>query len=158
MTKLSVNLNKVALLRNTRTHGMPSVIHAAEQCIAAGAQGITVHPRPDRRHIRPLDVYELSNLLKRFPGIEFNIEGNPFPEFLEIVRAVRPTQCTLVPDDPSAFTSDHGWNLRADAERLGPLIQEMRMWGSRISLFMDADSDEWQVAKEIGAGPKLLAF
>jgi len=151
MTKLSVNLNKVALLRNTRTNGIPSVIHAAEQCIGAGSHGITVHPRPDRRHIRPSDVYELAELLTRFPGIEFNIEGNPYPEFLEIVRAIRPTQCTLVPDDPGAFTSDHGWNLLADGERLRPLIQEMRSWGSRISLFMDADSDQWQIAKAIGA-------
>jgi pyridoxine 5-phosphate synthase len=151
MTRLSVNLNKVALLRNTRANGIPNVIRAAEQCITAGAQGITVHPRPDRRHIRPSDVYELSDLLTKIPEIEFNIEGNPYPEFMEIVRTVRPTQCTLVPDDPNAFTSDHGWNLRADAERLRPIIQEMHSWGSRVSLFMDADSDQWQLAKEIGA-------
>jgi len=151
MTNLSVNLNKVALLRNTRTNGIPNVIRAAEQCITAGAQGITVHPRPDRRHIRPSDVYELSDLLTKIPEIEFNIEGNPYPEFMEIVRTARPTQCTLVPDDPSAFTSDHGWNLRADAERLRPIIHEMHSWGSRVSLFMDADSGQWQLAREIGA-------
>jgi len=151
MTNLSVNLNKVALLRNTRNNGIPSVLHAAEQCIASGAHGLTVHPRPDRRHIRPSDVYEIADMLKRFPAIEFNIEGNPYPEFLEIVRAVRPTQCTLVPDDPSAFTSDHGWNLHADANRLLPILQEIRALGSRISLFMDAESDQWQSAKSIGA-------
>jgi len=151
MTNLSVNLNKVALLRNTRNNGIPSVLHAAEQCIASGAHGLTVHPRPDRRHIRPSDVYEIADMLKRFPAIEFNIEGNPYPEFLEIVRAVRPTQCTLVPDDPSAFTSDHGWNLHADANRLLPILQEIRALGSRISLFMDAESDQWQLAKSIGA-------
>jgi pyridoxine 5-phosphate synthase len=151
MTNLSVNLNKVALLRNTRNNGIPNVIRAAEQCIAAGAQGITVHPRPDRRHVRPSDVYELSDLLKSFPGIELNIEGNPYPEFLEIIRAVRPTQCTLVPDDPSAFTSDHGWNLHADESRLRPILKEIRALGSRISLFMDADCDQWPLAKEIGS-------
>jgi len=151
MTNLSVNVNKVALLRNTRNNGIPSVLHAAEQCVAAGAHGITLHPRPDRRHIRPSDVYEIADMLKRFPAIEFNIEGNPYPEFLEIVRAVRPAQCTLVPDDPSAFTSDHGWNLHADENRLRPILQEIRALGSRISLFMDAESDEWQLAKSIGA-------
>ena len=95
MTRLSVNLNKVALLRNSRNIGIPSVIRAAEQSVMAGAQGITVHPRPDQRHIRTSDVYELSEHLKGIPNVEFNIEGNPFPEFLEIVRRVRPAQCTL---------------------------------------------------------------
>ena len=111
MTRLSVNLNKVALLRNSRNIGILSVIRAAEQSVMAGAQGITVHPRPDQRHIRTSDVYELSEHLKGIPNVEFNIEGNPFPEFLEIVRRVRPAQCTLVPDGPDAVTLDHGWNL-----------------------------------------------
>jgi pyridoxine 5-phosphate synthase len=151
MTRLSVNLNKVALLRNTRNIGIPSVIRAAEQCIAAGAHGITVHPRPDQRHIRPSDVVDLSKVLERHPNIEFNIEGNPFPDFLELVSKVRPTQCTLVPDSPDAATSDHGWNLQDDATRLRPIIAELKGLGTRVSLFMDADSNQWLMAREIGA-------
>ena len=125
MTRLSVNLNKVALLRNTRNIGIPSVLHAAELSIAAGAHGITVHPRPDQRHIRRSDVGLLANHLKNAPQVEFNIEGNPFPEFLELVREVRPVQCTLVPDSPDAVTSDHGWNLDEDGHRLRPIIAEL---------------------------------
>jgi pyridoxine 5-phosphate synthase len=151
LIRLSVNINKVALLRNTRNNGIPNVIRAAEQSIVAGAHGITVHPRPDQRHIRTSDVYELANFLKRFPNIEFNIEGNPYPDFMEIVRRVRPAQCTLVPDDPSAFTSDHGWNLRDDEKRLRPILTELRELGCRVSLFMDADRDQWALAKEVGA-------
>jgi pyridoxine 5-phosphate synthase len=151
MTRLSVNLNKVALLRNTRNIGIPSVIRAAEQCIAAGAHGITVHPRPDQRHIRPSDVFDLSRCLESHPQVEFNIEGNPFPDFLELVRKVRPAQCTLVPDSPEAATSDHGWNLRNDGSRLRPIIAELKTLGSRVSLFMEADSAQWTMAREIGA-------
>src|SRR5512145_375016 len=114
MTRLSVNLNKIALLRNSRNIGIPSVLRAAELSIGAGAHGITVHPRPDERHIRPSDVHELAAMLKRFPNVEFNIEGNPFADYMELVRAVKPTQCTLVPDSPEAFTSDHGWNVEAE--------------------------------------------
>ena len=151
MTRLSVNLNKVALLRNTRDIGIPSVVRAGELCIAAGAHGITVHPRPDQRHIRPSDVSDLADYLKNNPHVEFNIEGNPFPEFMAIVRKVRPTQCTLVPDSPEASTSDHGWNLLDERGRLTPIIAELRDLGTRISLFMDADSNEWTLAREIGA-------
>ena len=151
MTRLSVNLNKVALLRNTRNIGIPSVIRAAEQCIAAGAHGITVHPRPDQRHIRPSDVFDLSNLLKSHPHVEFNIEGNPFPDFLKLARKIHPAQCTLVPDSPEAATSDHGWNLQEDATRLRPIISELKELGTRVSLFMDADSIQWSLAREIGA-------
>ena len=147
MTNLSVNVNKVALLRNTRTIGIPSVIKAAQICIEAGAYGITVHPRPDQRYIRPSDVYELSEMLT----VEFNIEGNPYPEFMEIVRKVKPTQCTLVPDTPNAFTSDQGWNLTEHGERLKPIIQELKDLGSRVSLFMDADTTQIPLAKEVGA-------
>jgi len=147
MTNLSVNVNKVALLRNTRTIGIPSVIKAAQICIEAGAYGITVHPRPDQRHIRPSDVYELSEMLT----VEFNIEGNPYPEFMEIVRNVKPTQCTLVPDTPDVFTSDQGWNLTEHGERLKPIIQELKDLGSRVSLFMDADTTQIPLAKEVGA-------
>lgn len=151
MTRLSVNLNKVALLRNFRNIGIPSVTRAAEQSITAGAHGITVHPRPDQRHIRTSDVYELSKHLRNFPSVEFNIEGNPFPEFLEMVRRIKPAQCTLVPDGPDAVTSDHGWNLDEERQRLEPIIAEIHDIGVRVSLFMDVDSDQWRVAREIGA-------
>lgn len=136
-TKLSVNVNKVATLRNTRTLEIPSVVHAARLCLDAGAQGITVHPRPDQRHIRPHDVYEIAELLTQFPTREYNIEGNPFYEYLDYVRAARPTQCTLVPDAPDAFTSNHGWDLRQDAGRLKPVVEELHTHGCRVSLFMD---------------------
>jgi pyridoxine 5-phosphate synthase len=151
MTRLSVNVNKVALLRNTRTVGIPSVLRAAELCIAAGAHGITVHPRPDERHIRPGDVHELSAALRDSPNVEFNIEGNPFPEFMDLVLEVKPTQATLVPDDPSAATSDHGWDLKQDAMRLAPIIRKLNDAGIRVSLFMDVSSDQWQRARDIGA-------
>jgi pyridoxine 5-phosphate synthase len=151
MTRLSVNLNKVALLRNSRSLGIPSVLRSAELSLASGAHGITVHPRPDARHIRPADVYELAEYLGTMPGVELNVEGNPFPEFLELVRATKPDQCTLVPDGPDAITSDHGWNVEEHAARLGPAIAELRAWGVRVSLFMDADSNEWRLARELGA-------
>lgn len=148
MTNLSVNLNKVALLRNTRNLGIPSVIEAAKTCIKAGAKGITVHPRPDQRHIKRSDVYELAGMLT----VEFNIEGNPFaPEFMELVRAVKPTQCTLVPDAPDAFTSDHGWNLFEQSNSLLSIIPELKALGIRVSLFMDPDLTQMQLAKDIGA-------
>ena len=151
MTQLSVNLNKVALLRNARDIGIPSVIRAADLSVLAGAPGITVHPRPDQRHIRTSDVYELAEHLKDVPKVEFNIEGNPFPEFLEIVRRVKPAQCTLVPDGPDAVTSDHGWNLDEEGQRLEPIIAELRDLGARVSLFMDVDSTQWGLARDIGA-------
>src|SRR5438132_10346132 len=151
VTKLSVNLNKVALLRNARNIGIPSVTKAAQICISADAHGITVHPRPDERHARPADVYELAALLAATPNVELNVERNPFPKFMEIVREVRPTQCTLVPDNPEAFTSDHGWNLSEDGRRLKPIIEELKASGIRVSLFMDADGTQIQSAKEIGA-------
>lgn len=151
MTKLSVNLNKVALLRNSRNIGIPSVVGAARTCIEAGAHGLTLHPRPDERHARERDVYELAELLTETPDVELNIEGNPFPKFMEIVRGVKPTQCTLVPDSPEAFTSDHGWNLAEDRERLRPVIEELKDLGIRVSLFMDADSPDIELAKEVGA-------
>jgi len=122
MTNLSVNLNRVALLRNSRNIGIPSVIDAARKVIEAAAHGITVHPRPDQRHIKPTDVYELAGMLT----VEFNIEGNPFqPNFMDMVCEVKPTQCTLVPDTPDAFTSDHGWNLVDNSHRLISVIQRI---------------------------------
>jgi pyridoxine 5-phosphate synthase len=151
MTRLSVNLNKVALLRNSRTIGVPSVTHAARLALDAGAHGITVHPRPDGRHIRDRDVHELRDLVRLRPGIEYNIEGNPFHQVMELVRAVRPDQCTLVPDDPSALTSDHGWNLRRDAARLEPVVAELKQLGVRVSLFMDPDPEAIELAATTGA-------
>lgn len=151
-TALSVNLNKVALVRNTRHLGIPSVTRAATLCLQAGAHGITVHPRPDARHIRPDDVHDLHALLRRdWPQAEFNIEGNPFHNLMPFVRELRPHQCTFVPDSEGQFTSDHGWDLRADAERVRPLIAEAKALGVRVSLFMDADPAAMRLAKEVGA-------
>lgn len=152
MTKLSVNLNRVALLRNSRNIGIPSVTRAARIVLDAGAYGITVHPRPDERHIRPSDVDELAALIAQdYRQAEFNIEGNPFqPPFMDIVQRVKPTQCTLVPDSPEAFTSDHGWNLSADGDRLMPIIKQLKSNGIRVSLFMDADPTQMQHAKDVG--------
>ncbi len=151
LTRLSVNLNKIALLRNTRALGIPSVIRAATIALKAGANGITVHPRPDGRHVRADDVRELANLLREWPAVEYNIEGNPFHNLLEFVRDVRPHQCTLVPDESGQFTSDHGWNLPLDNERLKPVIDELKALGVRVSLFMDADVEGIRQAKNIGA-------
>lgn len=151
MTKLSVNVNKIALLRNSRTIGIPEVKRLAALALDAGAHGITVHPRPDARHIRREDVYELAKLVGSRAHVEFNIEGNPFHQVMELVRAVRPHQCTLVPDDPAAFTSDHGWNLHRDGERLRPLIVELHELGVRVSLFMDAVADTMELARDVGA-------
>jgi len=150
-TALSVNLNKVALVRNTRHLGIPSVVRAATLCLQAGAQGITVHPRPDARHIRPDDVRTLHQLIKSWPGIEFNIEGNPFHNLMGFVRELRPHQCTFVPDSEGQFTSDHGWNLAADGERVKPLIAEAKALGVRVSLFMDADPAAMPLARAVGA-------
>jgi pyridoxine 5-phosphate synthase len=150
-TKLSVNLNKVALLRNSRTIGIPNVAHAAELALTAGADGITVHPRPDGRHVRAEDVTELAALVRRWPAAEFNIEGNPFHGLMEFVRAVRPHQCTFVPDETGAFTSDHGWNLARDGERVRPFIDEARALGVRVSLFMDAEPEAMARARALGA-------
>jgi pyridoxine 5-phosphate synthase len=151
ITALSVNLNKVALLRNQRTIGIPSVTRAARIALEAGAQGITVHPRPDGRHVRADDVRELAALLAQWPQAEFNIEGNPFHQLMDYVRAVRPHQCTFVPDETEAFTSDHGWDLRRDGARVKPYIDEARALGVRVSLFMDPQPDQMQLAKDLGA-------
>jgi len=150
-TALSVNLNKVALVRNTRHLGIPSVTRAATLCLQAGARGITVHPRPDERHIRAQDVHDLADLLKAWPDREFNIEGNPFHNLMGFVRELRPQQVTFVPDSEGQFTSDHGWNFPADAERLRPLIAEAHALGVRVSLFMDAEPDQMAGAKAVGA-------
>jgi pyridoxine 5-phosphate synthase len=151
MTLLSANLNKVALLRNTRTIGIPSVVHAARIALGAGAHGMTVHPRPDGRHVRAQDVRELAAVLRDRPGAEFNIEGNPFHGLLEFVREVRPAQCTLVPDETGAFTSDHGWDLGRDGARLEPVVEELKSLGVRVSLFMDPVAEAMAAAAVLGA-------
>jgi pyridoxine 5-phosphate synthase len=155
-TSLSVNLNKVALVRNTRHLGIPSVTRAATLCLQAGARGITVHPRPDARHIRPDDVRDLGALLKSWPDREYNIEGNPFHNLMDCVRDLLDQglpvhQVTFVPDSEGQFTSDHGWNFPADANRLRPLIEHAKSWGVRVSLFMDAEPEAMLAAKEVGA-------
>ena len=161
MTKLSVNINKVATIRNTRALDIPSVTRLAKIALDAGAHGITIHPRPDKRHIRPDDVPQLATLLKQYPEAEFNIEGNPFFDYMPHIRATRPTQCTLVPDSTEAFTSDHGWSLSGpdgeeNCKKLQPLIAEIKSLGSRVSLFMDADANDGgggdiERAKDLGA-------
>ena len=157
-TALSVNLNKIALIRNSRPGNYPNVVTHGETCINAGADGLTVHPRPDQRHIRPRDVYELSELVNSFANIEFNIEGNPyadslddFPGFIKLVKEVRPHQCTLVPDSNDQLTSDHGFDLKIAGEKLRPLIRELQDLGVRVSLFMDPDIEQISLAKDIGA-------
>ena len=151
MTQLSVNLNKIALLRNSRELGIPSVTRAATIALDAGAHGITVHPRPDARHIRIEDVRELAALLKSRPAAEFNIEGNPFEGLVAIAREVTPQQCTLVPDEPGAVTSDHGWDINRDGARLRPLVAELKAAGIRVSLFMDPVPAAMAAVRDLGA-------
>lgn len=172
---LSINLNKIALIRNSRDTEYPSVVEHAQKCIAAGVDGITVHPRPDQRHIRADDCYALAPLL----SVEFNIEGNPFagamrserrgvcdyPGFMEIVQRVKPAQCTLVPDSDEQLTSDHGFDLKRSGDKLAPVIAQLKQWGVRVSLFMDPDPQQIELAKQIGAdrielytGPYAHAF
>jgi pyridoxine 5-phosphate synthase len=150
-TALSVNVNRVALLRNSRPLDIPNLLHIATLALQAGADGITVHPRPDQRHIRPADVHELHALLQRWPQAEFNIEGNPFHNLMPLVHEARPQQCTLVPDEAAQATSDHGWNLQADGARLRPVITELRSLGVRVSLFMDPLPEAMAAARELGA-------
>lgn len=150
-TALSVNVNKVALLRNTRALEVPSVVRMATIALDAGAAGITVHPRPDERHIRAHDVHGLAALLAERPGAEYNLEGNPFHNLMDFVRTVRPHQCTFVPDTVDQSTSDHGWDLDADGARLAPLIDEARGLGVRVSLFMDPSPDAMAAAAALGA-------
>jgi len=152
MTKLSVNLNAVAQLRNRRDVGWPSVTGIARIVLDAGADGITVHPRPDERHIRRTDVYELSTLLRSdYPDVEFNIEGYPTADFLELVAEVRPHQVTLVPDDPAQATSDHGWDIPENEKLLTKVIADLKGQGMRISLFVDEDPVMAGHAATVGA-------
>ncbi|EED34119.1 pyridoxal phosphate biosynthesis protein PdxJ [Luminiphilus syltensis NOR5-1B] len=161
MTILSINLNKIALIRNSRDTTIPDVLDHARQCIAAGAGGITVHPRPDQRHIRADDCREL----KAGIDVELNIEGNPFapprssdragvsdyPGFMALVEEVRPAQATLVPDGDAQLTSDHGFDLEVDGERLQPVIEQLKAWGCRVSLFMDPLPEAMAMARDAGA-------
>ncbi len=170
MTVLSVNVNKIAVLRNSRGGDEPSVLRAAEAAIAAGCGGITVHPRPDQRHVRPQDVLDLAAVVRG--RVEYNLEGNPFapargdyPGFIELVAQVRPQQATLVPDGDGQITSDHGFDLHRDADRLRPLIAQLKQLGTRVSLFLDAGAPDVERAAEIGAdrielytGPFAHAF
>ncbi len=151
ITSLSVNVNKVALLRNTRHLGIPSVVRAATLALEAGANGITVHPRPDERHIRGADVHELAALMKQWPEAEYNIEGNPFHNLMAFVREVRPHQATFVPDSEGQFTSDHGWDIARDGDRLRAVIAEAHSFGVRVSLFMDAEPEAMAAARAVGA-------
>jgi pyridoxine 5-phosphate synthase len=149
--KLSINVNKYALLRNSRDHDAPNLLWAADLCIAAGAHGITVHPRADQRHIRFADVPELARHLRaRHPGIEYNIECEDAPHILEMVLAVRPEQCTLVPVTPGEVTSDHGYR-KADVPRLRPTVRRLKEAGIRVSLFVDCEPDEVRALAASGA-------
>ncbi|MET0503891.1 MAG: pyridoxine 5'-phosphate synthase [Luteibacter sp.] len=170
MTLLSVNLNKIAVLRNSRGGTEPDIATAAHTCIEAGCGGLTVHPRPDMRHVTPADVRVLAGLLRG--RVEYNIEGNPFagprgayPGLLELAREVRPTQVTLVPDGDGQITSDHGFDLTRDIETLKPLVAAFRELGCRVSVFVDAGGQGFAEAKAIGVdrvelytGPYAEAF
>ena len=155
MTRLSVNVNKIATLRNTRSNGIPDIEHLSRIALLAGAEGITVHPRPDQRHIRPDDVDRLAKLVAQFPGAEYNIEGNPFHGLVEHCERVRPQQATLVPDARESLTSNHGWNLvELGARERGVLatsIDRLRSAGCRVSLFMDPVVDLMPMARDLGA-------
>ena len=158
MTALSINLNKIALIRNSREGNFPNILDFAETCIDCGVDGITVHPRPDQRHIRPSDVRQLAQLVAPLEEVEFNIEGNPFadplgeyPGLLSLVEETLPEQCTLVPDSDSQLTSDHGFDLESQGDRLKPIIAQIKSMGVRVSLFMDPDLEQIKLASKVGA-------
>ncbi|MEO6518654.1 MAG: pyridoxine 5'-phosphate synthase [Pseudoxanthomonas sp.] len=157
MTALSVNVNKIAVIRNSRGGNEPDVVRAARTCLEAGAHGITVHPRPDQRHIRTDDVFALAGLAAQ-RQVELNLEGNPFaparegyPGFLALCEAVRPAQATLVPDSDQQITSDHGFDFDRDATRLAPLVAALKTMGCRVSLFVDAAGPGLAQARALGA-------
>ncbi len=158
MVALSINLNKIALIRNSREGNYPNVISHAQLCIDEGVEGITVHPRPDQRHIRPIDVRQLNQLVSPLSTVEFNIEGNPFapslgdyPGFIALVKESQPEQCTLVPDNNDQLTSDHGFDLNITGEQLIPIIQDLKAQGIRVALFMDPDPAQIRLAAQVGA-------
>jgi pyridoxine 5-phosphate synthase len=142
MTKLSVNLNKIALLRNSRDSDFPNLLDFANLCVNAGVHGLTIHPRPDQRHARYADVYNLAALVAEKNNIELNIEGNPTDKFLQVVLEARPTQCTLVPDDPNQLTSDHGWDINKHGQRLKEIVGQLKEAGIRSSIFIDPDPEQ----------------
>lgn len=146
MTKLSVNINKIATLRNSRGGDMPNVVKVALDCERFGAEGITVHPRPDERHIRYADVYDLKPVLTT----EFNIEGNPIPEFIKLVKEIKPAQVTLVPDAHDALTSNAGWDTRKNLIFLREVISEFQKEGIRVSVFVDTDLANIEYAAKTG--------
>jgi pyridoxine 5-phosphate synthase len=150
MTKLSVNINKIALLRNSRGRNFPDVYQFSERCLSLGAHGITLHPRPDQRHARYSDIQPLHNICHQHQ-VELNIEGYPCDDFLKHVLTHRPAQCTLVPDDPNQLTSDHGWNIAQQANFLHPIIQQLTQAGIRVSLFVDVNCPDLALAKTLGA-------
>ena len=158
MVALSINLNKIALIRNSREGNYPNVISHAQLCIDEGVEGITVHPRPDQRHIRPIDVRQLNQLVSPLSTVEFNIEGNPFapllgdyPGFIALVKESQPEQCTLVPDNNDQLTSDHGFDLNITGEQLMPIIQDLKAQGIRVALFVDPDPAQIRLAGQVGA-------
>ena len=158
MVALSINLNKIALIRNSRQGNYPNLISHAQLCIDEGVEGVTVHPRPDQRHIRPTDVRQLNQLISPLRTVEFNIEGNPFapslgdyPGFLALVKESQPEQCTLVPDNNDQLTSDHGFDLNMTGEQLIPIIEDLKAQGIRVALFMDPDPAQIRLAAEVGA-------
>lgn len=146
MTQLSVNVNKIATLRNARGGNVPDLVRVALDCERFGAQGITVHPRPDERHIRYQDVYDLKQVLTT----EFNIEGNPIPSFMELVGRVRPHQVTLVPDAPDALTSSAGWDVATNRSFLTEILGQLKEWGIRTSIFVGTDLGNLEEAAAIG--------
>ena len=171
MTKLSVNINKIALIRNSRKGNNPSLEFFSKKIIESGANGITVHPRPDLRHIRPDDLSDISLITKEL-DVEFNIEGNPYeerlgdyPGFLNLIESVKPSQCTLVPDDSNQLTSDHGWNIHSEHNKLKDVLTYLKQNNIRSSVFIDPDISQLDAAKDIGVdrieiytGPFAEAF
>jgi pyridoxine 5-phosphate synthase len=151
MVRLSVNVNKVATVRNSRGGAVPSVLEAVRVCVAAGAPGITVHPRADARHITSADVREVSAWLQTMPGgVEFNIEGDPRPDLLQLVHAVRPTQCTLVPVKPGEITSQAGWSPHTPREEMAAIVRGLRSDGIRVSIFVDPEEAPIRWAADVG--------
>ena len=150
MTKLSVNLNKIALLRNSRGRDYPNVVHYAEKVINLGAHGITIHPRQDERHIKRTDAMDLSEFLQQYPQIELNIEGYPSDDFLQLIEITKPAQCTLVPDGENQLTSDHGWQISANRGVLDSALTRIHNAGVRAALFMDPDVNEIKAVGETG--------
>ncbi len=150
MTKLSVNVNKIALLRNSRGRDFPNVINFAKKFMDLGVHGITVHPRQDERHITVKDAYELAEYLQDFPNVEYNIEGYPSKDFMKIIRDTRPDQCTLVPDGINQVTSDHGWDLTQHATQISELGKEIAGYGVRSAVFLDPEIDQVKLVAETG--------